>query len=40
MLYSKVDFLDTDLSSYNNNTVQAGSAITVKGAVLGLSIGF
>ncbi|WDF68278.1 TonB-dependent receptor [Sphingobacterium oryzagri] len=40
MLYSKVDFLDTDLSSYNNNTTQAGSAITIRGAVLGLSVGF
>lgn len=40
MLYSKVDFLDTDLSTYNNNTTQAGSAITTRGAVLGLSIGF
>ncbi len=40
MLYSKVDFLDTDLSSYNNNTTTAGSSITIRGAVLGLSIGF
>ncbi|GGH06273.1 SusC/RagA family TonB-linked outer membrane protein [Sphingobacterium alkalisoli] len=40
MLYSKVDFLDTDLSTYNNNTTQAGSATTTRGAVLGLSIGF
>ncbi|WP_437921073.1 SusC/RagA family TonB-linked outer membrane protein [Sphingobacterium sp. LRF_L2] len=40
MLYSKTDFLDTDLSTYNNNTTQPGSAITTRGAVLGLSIGF
>jgi hypothetical protein len=40
MLYSKVDFLDPDLASYNNNTTQAGSAITTRGAVIGVNIGF
>jgi hypothetical protein len=40
MLYSKVDFLDPDLSSYNNNTTQSGSAITTRGAVIGVNIGF
>lgn len=40
MLYSKVDYLDTDLSSYNNNTTQAGSSITTRGAVIGLSVDF
>lgn len=40
MLYSKIDFLDPDLSTYNNNTVQAGSAITTRGAVIGVNIGF
>lgn len=40
MLYSKVDFLDPDLASYNNNTTQPGSAITTRGAVIGVNIGF
>jgi hypothetical protein len=40
MLYSKVDFLDPDLASYNNNTTQAGSSITTRGAVIGVNIGF
>lgn len=40
MLYSKVDFLDPDLASYNNNTTQSGSAITTRGAVIGVNIGF
>lgn len=40
MLYSKVDFLDTDLSNYNNNSNQIGSSITTRGFVMGLSVGF
>ncbi len=40
MLYSKVDFLDPDLASYNNNTTQPGSSITTRGAVIGVNIGF
>lgn len=40
MLYSKIDFLDTDLSNYNNNSNQIGSSITTRGFVLGLSVGF
>lgn len=40
MLYSKIDFLDTDLSNYNNNSNQVGSSITTRGFVFGLTVGF
>ena len=40
MLYSKVDFLDTDLNNYDNNRVRPGSPTTIRGAVVGLTVGF
>ena len=40
MIYSKCDYLDTDLSSYNNNARTTGSATTQKGLVFGLNVGF
>ena len=40
MLYSKVDFLDTDLNNYDNNRVTPGSPTTIRGAVVGVAIGF
>lgn len=40
MIYSKCDYLDTDLSSYNNNTTSTGSSTTLKGAVLGVNLTF
>jgi len=39
-IYSKCDYLDTDLSSYNNNTTSTGSSTTQKGLVFGLNVGF
>lgn len=39
-IYSKCDYLDTDLSNYDNNTVTVGAPVTIKGFVLGLNIGF
>lgn len=39
-IYSKCDYLDTDLSSYDNNTTSTGSATTIKGLVFGVNIGF
>lgn len=39
-IYSKCDYLDTDLTSYNNNTRTTGSATTQKGLVFGLNVGF
>ncbi|SHE58913.1 TonB-linked outer membrane protein, SusC/RagA family [Bacteroides luti] len=40
MIYKKCDFLDTDLSSYDNNTVTTGSATTTRGLVFGVNVGF
>ncbi|WP_235816456.1 SusC/RagA family TonB-linked outer membrane protein [Bacteroides ihuae] len=40
MIYKKCDYLDTDLSNYDNNTVTTGSPITTKGFVFGVNIGF
>lgn len=40
MIYSKCDFLDTDLSTYDNNATNVGSAITQKGLVFGLNVSF
>ncbi|MCW3786881.1 SusC/RagA family TonB-linked outer membrane protein [Plebeiibacterium sediminum] len=40
MIYSKCDYLDTDLASYNNNTVSTGSTTTQKGLVFGLNVSF
>ncbi|MDL2305830.1 TonB-dependent receptor [Bacteroides sp. OttesenSCG-928-D19] len=39
-IYSKCDFLDTDLSNYDNNSVSAGAPITTKGLVFGLNLNF
>jgi TonB-linked SusC/RagA family outer membrane protein len=39
-LYSKCDYLDTDLLNYDNNTTSSGSPITIKGMVFGINIGF
>jgi TonB-linked SusC/RagA family outer membrane protein len=40
MLYKKCDYLDTDLSNYDNNTVTTGSPVTIKGFVFGVNVGF
>lgn len=39
-IYSKCDYLDTDLTNYDNNTTTVGSPTTIKGFVFGLNIGF
>ncbi len=39
-IYSKCDYLDTDLSNYDNNTTTVGSTITTRALVFGLNIGF
>ncbi|MUP36661.1 SusC/RagA family TonB-linked outer membrane protein [Labilibaculum euxinus] len=39
-IYSKCDYLDTDLSGYNNNTTSTGSSTTLKSFVFGLNLGF
>lgn len=40
MLYSKCDWLDTDLINYNNNTKNTGSSTTIKSWVIGINVGF
>lgn len=40
MIYSKCDYLDTDLSSYDNNTTSIGSQTTQRGVVFGLNVSF
>jgi TonB-linked SusC/RagA family outer membrane protein len=40
VIYSKCDYLDTDLSTYDNNATNVGSSITQKGVVFGLNISF
>ncbi len=40
MIYSKTDWLDTDLSSYDNNTTRVGSSTTTKGLVFGVNMSF
>lgn len=40
IIYKKCDYLDTDLSSYDNNTVSVGSSTSIRGLVFGLNIGF
>lgn len=40
MIYSKVDFLDTDLINYDNNTRSVGSPVTTRSLVFGLNVGF
>ena len=39
-IYSKCKILDTDLSSYDNNTTSSGTDITIRGMVFGLNVGF
>ncbi len=39
-IYSKCDWLDTDLLNYNNNTTTIGSPTTIKGVVFGINVGF
>ena len=39
-LYSKCDWLDTDLMNYDNNTRILGSTTTIRGFVIGLNVGF
>ena len=39
-IYSKCDWLDTDLLNYNNNTTTLGSPTTIKGFVFGINVGF
>lgn len=40
MIYSKCDYLDTDLSNYDNNTTTLGSYTTTRALVFGLNVGF
>ncbi|WP_321334094.1 TonB-dependent receptor [uncultured Bacteroides sp.] len=40
MIYKKCDYLDADLSNYDNNTVTTGSPITTRGLVFGVNVGF
>jgi len=40
MIYKKCDYLDTDLSNYDNNTVTTGSPITTRGLIFGVNVGF
>lgn len=40
MIYKKCDYLDTDLSNYDNNTVTTGSPVTIRGFVFGVNVGF
>ena len=39
-LYSKCDWLDTDLMNYDNNSRIMGSTTTIRGFVIGLNVGF
>lgn len=39
-IYSKCDWLDTDLLSYDNNTTTYGSATTIRSWVIGINVGF
>ncbi len=40
MIYSKCDYLDTDLLNYDNNTTTTGSTTTTRSLVLGINVGF
>ncbi len=40
MIYSKCDYLDTDLSNYDNNSTSVGSPTTTRGFVFGVNVGF
>ena len=39
-IYSKCDWLDTDMLNYDNNTTNFGTTTTIKSWVIGLNIGF
>lgn len=39
-IYSKCDYLDTDLSDYSNNATSTGASVTTKALVFGLNISF
>jgi TonB-linked SusC/RagA family outer membrane protein len=39
-IYSKCDFLDTDLINYDNNTTTVGSPVTTRSLVFGVNVGF
>ncbi len=40
IIYKKCDYLDPDLSNYDNNTVSIGSATTTRAFVFGVNVGF
>ena len=40
MIYSKCDYLDTDLLNYDNNTTTTGSRTTTRSLVLGVNVEF
>jgi TonB-linked SusC/RagA family outer membrane protein len=40
MIYSKCDYLDTDLINYDNNTTSVGSTTTTKSLVFGVNVAF
>ena len=39
-IYSKCDWLDTDMLNYDNNTRNYGTTTTIRSWVVGLNIGF
>ena len=39
-IYSKCDYLDTDLLNYSNNTTNYGSETSSRSFVIGLNVGF
>ncbi|PTN08165.1 TonB-linked SusC/RagA family outer membrane protein [Mangrovibacterium marinum] len=39
-IYSKCDYLDTDMINYDNNTTTIGSPVTTKSLVFGVNVGF
>lgn len=40
IIYKKCDYLDPDLSNYDNNTVSIGSSTTTRAFVFGINVGF
>jgi len=40
MIYHRIKYLDTDLSSYDNNTVTSGSGVSTRSWVFGLNLSF
>jgi TonB-dependent starch-binding outer membrane protein SusC len=39
-IYKKCNYLDTDLSNYDNNSVTSGSSVTTKALVFGINVSF